>query len=1043
LRISKGVAGLAAANLVLTSALFAQTWVQQSPATSPAARAWHATAYDAARGQIVLFGGLGNSGYLNDTWVWDGVTWTQKFPAITPPARGLFGLIYDAAHQQVLMFGGAGDGGNAGYFNDTWAWDGNNWRQLSSQNSPSPRDQVQMAYDERRGQVVLFGGYTTLVGTLGDTWIWDGTNWEQESPSTSPPPTLGDPMVYDSTSQNVFLYEAINQQNWMWTGNNWIQESSTVKPYLRAPSVADDPLHGEVILFGGQGVSCANCFGNDTYAWNAADWSLLSPPVSPPGRELSSLAFDRGRGTAMLFGGLGAGNVLLNDTWVWSGGSPVPYVQQLMPTSVAPGGPPFTLTIKGAGFQPGAMVKWNGASLASNFAGQGKLTATVPAEDIALAGTASITVANPGPSIPSNVAFFSVASPAHNLSFTNAEGSPIPLASGSNWVALGDFNGDGKLDMAAVEGAAREVTILIGNGDGTFTSSMIVDPDIGNPNAVVSGDFNGDGLLDLAVTHDRAPNAGSATIFLGNGDGTFVGVPTSSPTGIGPHSLACGDFNGDGKLDLAIANEGGGLSGITILLGNGDGTFTAGASFSTGASPRSLVIGDFNQDGKLDLAVSNLAGNTGSTLSIFLGNGDGTFAPEPPIGAPDSTFAFPLATGDFNADGKLDVAVANEGSNSVSILLGNGDGTFAAQSAQPTTGTEPIWIAPADLTTNAKLDLAIANQNSDSVTLLSGNADGTFVSAPSLSLPDQIPHAFITAADVNGDGRPDLIVANSSTLSVLLQSPAVTQTGTITVTTNLPGATFTLIGPATYHGSGTSGTFADAPPGAYTITFGALNGYVTPAPQNQVLTVGGTVSIDAMYSPINLTASPASLAFSYQLGSRSIQRKQVTLSNNGPSIPFSVMPVTGGSVPQWLSVSSSSAVTPAVLTLSASPGLPVGSYSGQILILSNSAVNSPLRLSVNLDVAPNAALSKSTVVLIVPGIFGTKLASNSEVVWLSNGAIFDTAIGGRELQQLEYDPTGQPYTQLSTQAIENGRDFGGLLNLASDSSTCTTHLPRH
>ena len=183
-------------------------------------------------------------------------------------------------------------------------------------------------------------------------------------------------------------------------------------------------------------------------------------------------------------------------------------------------------------------------------------------------------------------------------------------------VAVGDFNGDGKLDAIVASGGSTMypgagLTVSLGNADGTFTQANGSPIPVGQYlSAISTGDFNGDGKLDIAAT-DSTGNA--VIILLGNGDGTF-GAPTTMPVGSGPTAIVAGDFNSDGKLDLAVANYGAGT--VTLLLGNGDGTFTAapGSPYSVGAFPFQIAAADFNGDGKLDLATANLSAGTVSVL---------------------------------------------------------------------------------------------------------------------------------------------------------------------------------------------------------------------------------------------------------------------------------------------------------------------------------------------------------------------------------------------------------------------------------------------
>lgn len=266
-----------------------------------------------------------------------------------------------------------------------------------------------------------------------------------------------------------------------------------------------------------------------------------------------------------------------------------------------------------------------------------------------------------------------------------------------------------------------------------------------NPSFVITADFNGDGHLDLAVANK---GSNSVSILLGKGDGTF-GAASNFSTGSSPIFVAAGDFNHDGKLDLATVS--GNTNTISILLGNGDGTFGAKTDFATGNGPRAVAIGDFNADGKLDLAVAN---DQDATVSVLLGNGDGTFGTKrdfPTGRAPEW-----VIIGDFNGDGKPDVATADSTANTTSVLLGNGDGTLGPPTPF-TTDTGPLALVAADFRNVGKLDLATANTAS-TISLLLGNGNGTF--DPKTDLGTDTGPIDIHAADFNADGKLDLLTTN-------------------------------------------------------------------------------------------------------------------------------------------------------------------------------------------------------------------------------------------------------------------------------------------
>ncbi|HUI84292.1 MAG TPA: VCBS repeat-containing protein, partial [Candidatus Binatia bacterium] len=243
------------------------------------------------------------------------------------------------------------------------------------------------------------------------------------------------------------------------------------------------------------------------------------------------------------------------------------------------------------------------------------------------------------------------------------------------------------------------------------------------------------------------------SVLLGRGDGTFQQA-VNYPAGLAPRWVVVADFNGDGKPDLAVAEESSGAAGI--LLGNGDGTFQPVVNYATGVSPWSIAAGDFNGDGKLDLVTANLVSNN---VSVLLGNGNGTFQSALNYSAGINPSS--LAIGDFNHDGKADLAVADMGSNSVSVLLGNGNGTFQAPVSYGV-GPNPISVVAADLNGDSKTDLVVADNNnfSSELTVLLGNGDGTFQPGTNYSIGNA--PGSLAVADLNGDGRLDIAVSQYS-----------------------------------------------------------------------------------------------------------------------------------------------------------------------------------------------------------------------------------------------------------------------------------------
>ncbi len=301
--------------------------------------------------------------------------------------------------------------------------------------------------------------------------------------------------------------------------------------------------------------------------------------------------------------------------------------------------------------------------------------------------------------------------------FLQAPGSPVTVGNSPYSVAIGDFKGNGIADLAIVNKADNTLTILLGNGSGGFTAGSPIG--VGsNPESVAVGDFNGDGKPDLAVANTIN---NSVTILLGDGTGGFT--VSGNPINVGqyPAAVVVADFNGDGIADLATSN----LDGtVTILLGNGSGGFMfIGPNINASGFSPALTVGDFNGDGNADIAVANQYANN---VTILLGDGTGHFTQA--MGSPVTVGAGPVSivVGDFNGDGKLDLATANNGSNNVTILLGNGMGGFAATSASPAAGTQPQAISAGDFNGDGKLDLAVANNGGNNVTILIGDGMGAF-----------------------------------------------------------------------------------------------------------------------------------------------------------------------------------------------------------------------------------------------------------------------------------------------------------------------------
>ena len=354
-------------------------------------------------------------------------------------------------------------------------------------------------------------------------------------------------------------------------------------------------------------------------------------------------------------------------------------------------------------------------------------------------------------------------------------------------VVIADVNADGKKDLVEVNAGNNTAGVFLGNGNGTFGPIATFGTGL-KPKSVVVGDLDGDGKMDLVVANQ---DDSTLSVLLGTGTGAF-GTQTKFATCSRPHEVALGDFNHDGKVDVAAACWDGSV--ISVHLGNGNGTFQAATNITCGLAPHSLVIADFNRDGNLDLAVANHDANT---MSVVLGNGNGTFASSVTYSTGVGTHA--VRTADVNGDGILDLAAVNDGSNSVSVFLGTGTGAFGT-GTQYAVGSVPKSVAMTDLNGDGKVDLVVSNTagngdgvtgnpGGDNVSVLFGNGNGTFQTAKT-DIVGPTPFS-VTAGDLDGNGTPDLATANwdGPSVSVLLNVRTSDAAPTVTGRSPAAGAT--------------------------------------------------------------------------------------------------------------------------------------------------------------------------------------------------------------------------------------------------------------
>ena len=347
------------------------------------------------------------------------------------------------------------------------------------------------------------------------------------------------------------------------------------------------------------------------------------------------------------------------------------------------------------------------------------------------------------------------------MSMSKSSLAVLKVASIEGSGARSTLRGSLPLRRFALLGSCLIVLLAMSAASAQFASAALFGPKTDfktglNPISVSSGDFNGDKMPDLAVANAR-PGFNKVSVLLGNGSGGF-GSKTDFPTGASPFSVANADFNGDGKLDLSVANYD--SDTVSVLLGNGTGVFGPKTDFLVGDGPYSLITDDFNGDSKPDLAVTN---DFARTVSVLLGDGSGGFAAKTDLtvgGEPRS-----LTSADFNGDGKPDLAVAN--GIKVVVLLGDGSGGFAAKT-EFAAGKATLWVTSDDFNGDNKPDFAVVNID-DKVSVLLGDGSGGFGAAKALSFPADSRLEQVASADFNGDGKPDLAVTgNTNEVSVSL-----------------------------------------------------------------------------------------------------------------------------------------------------------------------------------------------------------------------------------------------------------------------------------
>ena len=405
-------------------------------------------------------------------------------------------------------------------------------------------------------------------------------------------------------------------------------------------------------------------------------------------------------------------------------------------------------------------------------------------------------------------------------------------------IVSGDFNADGKADLVTVHGGTNQVAVLLGNGNGSFNPYVGYTTSYGG-RSITSADFNGDGKLDVAMV-----NGGSIQVLMGNGVGGFA-FPSYVFLAYAPIWLVSADFNNDGKPDLATVNSYQNYN-LSVVLNLGNGTFGPEVTYPVINAYR-MVAGDFNSDGKVDLATGNASGSFNGSFSLLLGNGNGTFGTAVTFNVGVGISGITAA--DFNNDGKLDLAMSQYIMGSLLVRLGSGTGNFATGNTY-SVGTAPERLVARDFNGDNKLDLAVANYSSNNVSVINGFGNGVFGSPLNYSLGAS--PTGIVAADFNGDNKPDLAVpVNYYNVAILLNTAS-----TISVSSSQASvcagstATLNVSGASSYTWSGVGPNTS-----SYVVTPAATSVYSVTG-TNSVGCVSNTATLTVVVQPLpNLTFS--------------------------------------------------------------------------------------------------------------------------------------------------------------------------------------------
>jgi hypothetical protein len=766
-------------------------WVLKTP-PAPWGRYYFSAVYDAARQQVLMFGGSRGAD-MNETWVYDGANWTHKHPCHSPAAQESAALAYDSVNQKVVL------SGTAATNRETWTWDGTDWTELSPASSPEAAgDQPPAVYDAARQQTVLINNFCS------ETWIWDGTNWTKKSPATSLPGNAYCTAAYDAAQSQVVMlifrqvytpYSGFVWDTWTWDGINWTQKATGTNPTetYYAPALTYDPAHQQVVWFDSLGA---------TWVWNGASWTQKSPANSPSVRAYAKMVLDPASSQVLLVGGVDVATYVVssngtyttygnntqvelsNDVWIWDGNN---WTQR----SATPTYPVRVNNFFVYDDARGEVVQFSGSTPSGRSA------------DTWIWNGSSWTQRDPANSPPPRFDYPIVYDKARQqVVIFGGNGSNVYLNDtwvwdGVNWTQKFPANPPiwRRGQMMAYD-ATNKVTVMFGGTtyDSTLTGSTVA--------------LNDTWIWDGTNWTQMHP----ATSPPAREQGAMIYDPVHSK----------------------VVLFGGGLAGNGTKFGDTwewDGANWTQMNPASSPSPRAMA----------SIAFDTLRGYTllygGSTTS-----GSYTFVQDTWIW--DGT--------NWTQQNSADTPAASLPNLTYDAARGQ-IMAFGGWTASQHYFAEDVWVwdQPQPIVQTGGIDvitnLAAATFSLAGAATYNGSGTSWWQSAAPLG---GYTITFNPVAGYTTPASQILTLAACCTLTFTGNYNLIPSTGTITVNSSLAAASFTVSGPASYTGSGLSWSQTNAPTGAYTVTFNDVAGYTTPAPQTLTLTGGGTIAFTGTYAGI-------------------------------------------------------------------------------------------------------------------------------------------------------------------------------------------------